>query len=78
MSDADLLTPAQSPLRRLTGVQIIGTGSYVPDQVVTNEALARLGAMPIGSSNAPASANAATPRRKSLRATWHWPPPSVA
>jgi 3-oxoacyl-[acyl-carrier-protein] synthase-3 len=33
----------RSPLRRLTGVQIVGTGSYVPDRVVTNEALASLG-----------------------------------
>lgn len=43
MSDAELLTPTRSPLRRLTGVQIVGTGSYVPEQVVTNEALASLG-----------------------------------
>src|SRR4051812_36568289 len=43
MSDAELLSPARSPLRRLTGVQIIGTGSYVPENVVTNEDLARLG-----------------------------------
>jgi 3-oxoacyl-[acyl-carrier-protein] synthase-3 len=43
MSDADILTPLRSPLRRLTGVQIVGTGSYVPEHVVTNEDLARLG-----------------------------------
>jgi 3-oxoacyl-[acyl-carrier-protein] synthase III len=43
MSDADLLSSMRSPLRRLTGVQIIGTGSYVPDNVVTNDALASLG-----------------------------------
>lgn len=43
MSDAELLSPPRSPLRRLTGVQIIGTGSYVPDNVVTNDALASLG-----------------------------------
>ncbi len=43
MSDAELLTTVRSPLRRLTGVQIIGTGSYLPDNVVTNEALASLG-----------------------------------
>src|SRR5438874_11586538 len=43
MSDADLLTRIRSPLRRLTGVQIVGTGSYVPENVVTNEALASLG-----------------------------------
>lgn len=33
----------RSPLRRLTGVQIVGTGSFVPDNIVTNEALASLG-----------------------------------
>lgn len=33
----------RSPLRRLAGVQIIGTGSFLPDNVVTNEALASLG-----------------------------------
>src|SRR5690242_21493385 len=43
MSDAELLSSMRSPLRRLTGVQIIGTGSYVPDKVVTNDALASLG-----------------------------------
>jgi len=32
-----------APLRSLTGVQIVGTGSYVPDKVVTNEDLASLG-----------------------------------
>ena len=43
MSDAELLAPVRSPLRQLTGVQIIGTGSYVPEKVVTNEDLASLG-----------------------------------
>jgi 3-oxoacyl-[acyl-carrier-protein] synthase-3 len=43
MSDAELIAPVRSPIRRLTGVQIIGTGSYVPEKVVTNEDLARLG-----------------------------------
>ena len=43
MSDDILQSPTRSPLRRLTGVQIVGTGSYVPEQVVTNEALASLG-----------------------------------
>src|SRR5688572_8794101 len=43
MSDAELLAPVRSPLRRLPGVQIIGTGSYVPEKIVTNEDLARLG-----------------------------------
>jgi 3-oxoacyl-[acyl-carrier-protein] synthase-3 len=43
MSDAELLSPTRSPLRRLTGVKIVGTGSFVPDNVVTNDALASLG-----------------------------------
>jgi 3-oxoacyl-[acyl-carrier-protein] synthase-3 len=43
MSDAVTLTPMRAPLRRLTGVQIVGTGSFVPDNVVTNDALANLG-----------------------------------
>ena len=43
MSDAVLQLPTRSPLRRLTGVQIVGTGSFVPDNVVTNEELASLG-----------------------------------
>jgi 3-oxoacyl-[acyl-carrier-protein] synthase III len=43
MSEAELLTPMRSPLRRLAGVQIVGTGSYVPEKVVTNEELASLG-----------------------------------
>jgi 3-oxoacyl-[acyl-carrier-protein] synthase-3 len=33
----------RSPIRRLTGVQVIGTGSFVPDKVVTNDDLASLG-----------------------------------
>jgi 3-oxoacyl-[acyl-carrier-protein] synthase-3 len=43
MSDAEIFAPTRSPLRRLTGVQVVGTGSFVPDNVVTNEALASLG-----------------------------------
>jgi 3-oxoacyl-[acyl-carrier-protein] synthase III len=43
MSDVELLAPKRSPLRRLTGVQVVGTGSYVPERVITNEALASLG-----------------------------------
>jgi 3-oxoacyl-[acyl-carrier-protein] synthase-3 len=31
------------PIRQLMGVQVVGTGSYVPDNVVTNADLARLG-----------------------------------
>ncbi len=42
-SDGEFLKSLRSPLRRLTGVQIIGTGSFVPDQVVTNDDLASLG-----------------------------------
>ncbi|HEY2882891.1 MAG TPA: ketoacyl-ACP synthase III, partial [Pirellulales bacterium] len=45
MSDA----PEQNlraPLRRLTGVQIVGTGSYVPEIVVRNEDLAQYGCDP--------------------------------
>jgi 3-oxoacyl-[acyl-carrier-protein] synthase-3 len=43
MSDIQQIVIKRSPLRRLTGVQIVGTGSFLPDNVVTNEALARLG-----------------------------------
>ncbi len=32
-----------APVRKLTGVQIVGTGSFLPDNVVTNEDLASLG-----------------------------------
>jgi len=35
-----------SPLRKLTGVQIVGTGSYLPELVVTNEDLESLGSDP--------------------------------
>jgi 3-oxoacyl-[acyl-carrier-protein] synthase-3 len=43
MSETELLAPRRSPLRRITGVQVVGTGSYVPEMIVTNEALASLG-----------------------------------
>lgn len=44
MEKADRSTGGKlSPLRKLTGVQILGTGAYVPDTVVRNEDLARLG-----------------------------------
>lgn len=33
----------QSPIRQLMGVQMVGTGSFVPENVVTNEDLASLG-----------------------------------
>jgi 3-oxoacyl-[acyl-carrier-protein] synthase III len=35
-----------APIRHLTGVQIVGVGSYVPEQVVRNEDLATLGCDP--------------------------------
>ncbi len=42
MSESD--TPVRKPpIRQLMGVQIVGTGSFVPDNVVTNADLARLG-----------------------------------
>jgi 3-oxoacyl-[acyl-carrier-protein] synthase III len=41
---SDPTTSARKPpIRQLMGVQIIGTGSYVPDRVVTNADLASLG-----------------------------------
>jgi 3-oxoacyl-[acyl-carrier-protein] synthase-3 len=44
MENAGRLTGGRiSPLRKLTGVQILATGSYVPDEVVRNEDLAHLG-----------------------------------
>jgi 3-oxoacyl-[acyl-carrier-protein] synthase-3 len=43
MSDEPQIGIRRAPLRRLTGVQIVGTGSFLPDNVVTNEALASLG-----------------------------------
>lgn len=44
MSEGHINTYSTAPLRRLTGVKIVATGSYVPDPVVTNEDLqARLG-----------------------------------
>ena len=43
MGDEVQIVMKRSPLRRLTGVQIVGTGSFLPEQVVTNEDLASLG-----------------------------------
>jgi 3-oxoacyl-[acyl-carrier-protein] synthase III len=43
MTPEALQNPTRSPLRRLTGVRIVGTGSFVPEQVVTNVELASLG-----------------------------------
>lgn len=42
MSDATIAFGG-APVRSLTDVQIVGTGSFVPDNVVTNEDLASLG-----------------------------------
>ena len=39
----DVSQLVQAPLRSLMGVQVLATGSYVPDLVVRNEDLARLG-----------------------------------
>ena len=36
----------KAPLRRLTGVQVVSTGSYVPEIVVRNEDLAKYGCEP--------------------------------
>jgi 3-oxoacyl-[acyl-carrier-protein] synthase-3 len=43
MSDEPQIGIRRAPLRRLTGIQIVGTGSFLPDNVVTNDALASLG-----------------------------------
>jgi 3-oxoacyl-[acyl-carrier-protein] synthase-3 len=42
MSDA-VLQIIRSPLRSLLGVRVAGTGSFLPDNVVTNDDLASLG-----------------------------------
>lgn len=46
MSSDRVIQTANAPLRRLTGVQIIATGGYVPENVVRNEELAALGCDP--------------------------------
>ena len=45
MSKRDTSTGG-SLLRKLTGVQVVGTGSFLPEQVVTNEDLISLGSDP--------------------------------
>jgi 3-oxoacyl-[acyl-carrier-protein] synthase-3 len=45
MSDG-LSAVGGAPIRSLTGVQIVGTGSFVPDNIVTNEDLSSLGCDP--------------------------------
>jgi 3-oxoacyl-[acyl-carrier-protein] synthase-3 len=42
MSD-EIQPKSHSPVRRITGVRVAGTGSFLPDYVVTNEDLAALG-----------------------------------
>lgn len=42
MSD-EIQPKSHSPVRKLTGVRVAGTGSFLPDNVVTNEDLAALG-----------------------------------
>ena len=37
---------SKSPIRKLMGVQVVGTGSFLPDNVVTNEDLSSLGCDP--------------------------------
>ncbi|HVX64670.1 MAG TPA: hypothetical protein VHC19_28885, partial [Pirellulales bacterium] len=39
MSDERVNTCSIAPLRRLTGVQVVATGAYVPEAIVTNEEL---------------------------------------
>ncbi len=46
MSTDRIIQTSSAPLRRLTGVQIVGTGGYVPENVVRNEDLAALGCDP--------------------------------
>ncbi|MDH3718133.1 MAG: ketoacyl-ACP synthase III [Planctomycetota bacterium] len=41
-----VLQTRRSPIRHLTGVQVVSTGSYVPDIVVRNEDLAQMGCDP--------------------------------
>lgn len=43
MGDDLQISIRRSPLRRLTGVQIVGTGSFLPNNVVTNDDLTSLG-----------------------------------
>jgi 3-oxoacyl-[acyl-carrier-protein] synthase-3 len=43
MSESNIPAVGGAPVRRLPDVQIVGTGSYVPDNVVTNDDLASLG-----------------------------------
>jgi len=45
MSDG-IPTVGRAPVRSLSGVQIVGTGSFLPDKVVTNEDLSSLGCDP--------------------------------
>jgi 3-oxoacyl-[acyl-carrier-protein] synthase-3 len=46
VSSDRVIQTANAPLRRLTGVQVVATGGYVPEIVVRNEDLAALGCDP--------------------------------
>ena len=46
MSSERVIQTSSAPLRRLTGVQVVATGGYVPEQIVRNEDLATLGCDP--------------------------------
>jgi 3-oxoacyl-[acyl-carrier-protein] synthase-3 len=41
-----VIQTSSAPLRHLTGVKVVATGGYVPDQVIRNEDLAELGCDP--------------------------------
>ena len=45
-SDPQVEYSGRSPMRSLMGIQILGTGSYVPDNIVKNEDLSSLGCDP--------------------------------
>ena len=67
---------ADAPIRSLSGVQILGSGRYVPERVVTNQDLQEsLGFDPTGSSTAPASTSAGSPSPTRRPATSASPPP---
>jgi phosphate acyltransferase len=61
------------------GSPIAGTGSYVPEKILTNADLEKISSIPAtnGSSPAPASASAGSPPRASSPPTWPAPPPAA-
>ena len=77
MSIGPLHTEART--RTLTGVQILGTGRYLPDNVITNhDLLASHGLTPTGSSTEPGSPKDGSPCPTRQPATWPFPPPIAA